>query len=115
MRRPFIALLAATALIAGCVYAPPPTYPVVVSTPPDFDRSWAAALGAAADAGVHVTLADRTQGNIAGTKDGAAVTIEMRQLPDKSLQMRFSAPDSKESNPKLGERWLSAYNRRMGR
>jgi hypothetical protein len=45
----------------------------------------------------------------------AAVTIELRQQSDNSLQVRFSAPDSKEINPKLDERWLSAYHRRMGR
>ena len=115
MRRPGFALLAASALLAGCVYDPPPAYPVVVSTPPSFDRSWDAALGAAADAGIQVTLADRTTGRITGTKAGAAVTIELLQLSDRNLQVKFSAPDSKEVNPRLGDRWLGAYNRRMGR
>jgi hypothetical protein len=115
MRRPALVLVASSALIAGCVYAPYPAYPVVVSAPPSFDRSWDAALGAAQDAGVEVTLADRAVGRITGTKAGAAVTIELQQQPDNSLQVRFSAPDSKEINPTLGDRWLSAYNRRMGR
>lgn len=115
MRRHRFALLAAFPLIAGCVYSPPPSYPVVVSTPPSYDRSWDAALGAAADAGIQVTLADRTVGRITGSKAGATVTIELLQLSDKSLQVKFSAPDSRESNPTLGDRWLSAYNRRMGR
>jgi hypothetical protein len=115
MRCRSFALVAASALIAGCVFAPPPSYPVVVSAPPSFDRSWDAAIGAAQDAGVQVTLADRTSGRITGTKAGVAVTIELRQVSDNNLQVIFSAPDSKEINPKLGERWLSAYNRRMGR
>ena len=121
MRRPSFALLtapailAASALTAGCYDEPPPTYPVVVSTPPSFDRSWDAALGAAEDAGIQVTLADRMNGNITGTKAGADVRIELRQLPDKSVQVAFSAPGSTEVNPKLSERWLSAYHRRMGR
>jgi len=43
------------------------------------------------------------------------VTIDLRPQADNTLQVSFSAPDSKESNPSLHERWLSAYNRRMGR
>jgi len=27
----------------------------------------------------------------------------------------FSAPDSRESNPSLNDRWLAVYNQRMGR
>ena len=110
------ALLAAALLSAGCVVAPYPYgYPTTVSTPASFDRSWDAALGAAADAGIQITNADRASGRISGSKAGAAVTIELRPQPDNSLQVSFNAPDAKESNPSLQERWSSAYNRRMGR
>ena len=34
---------------------------------------------------------------------------------DNSLRVSFDAPDSKETKPTLDERWLAAYNRRMGR
>ena len=117
-RRIPLVVVAASALVVGCVVAPYP-YPVqrttTVTTPPSFDKSWDAALGAAADAGVQVTRADRGSGRITGTKAGAAVTIELRQQADNSLQVAFTAPDSKESNPTLNDRWLNAYNRRMGR
>jgi hypothetical protein len=86
-----------------------------VSTPPSFDRSWDAALGAAADAGIQVTSADRASGRITGSKAGATVTIELRPQADNSLRVRFDAPAARESNPTLGERWTAAYNRRMGR
>ena len=115
MRRHSLAIVAASALIAGCVFAPYPGHATTVSTPPSFDRSWDAALGAADDAGVQVTGADRSSGRITGTKAGAAVTIDLRPQADNTLQVIFSSPDSKESNPTLGDRWLSAYNRRMGR
>lgn len=111
-----IAVVTAAALLAGCVVEPYPTaYPSTVPRPPSFDRSWDAALGAAAEVGVQVGNADRGNGRITGSKAGAAVTIELRQQPDNSLQVSFDAPASKESNPTLSERWLAAYHRRMGR
>ena len=111
-----LALAAALALLAGCVVAPSPyAYPTTVSTPPSFDRSWDAALGAAADAGIDITRADRASGRITGSKAGAGVIIELVPQPDNSLKLSFDAPASKESNPTLGDRWLAAYQRRMGR
>jgi hypothetical protein len=86
-----------------------------MSTPASFDRSWNAALGAAADAGIQVGNADRGSGRITGSKAGAAVTIELRPQADNSLRVSFDAPDAKETNPTLAERWTAAYNRRMGR
>jgi len=110
-------VFAVSTLLSGCVVAPYP-YPyatTTVSSPPSFDRSWDAALGAAADVGVQITNADRATGRINGAKAGAAVTIDLRPQTDNTLQVIFAAPDSKESNPTLGDRWQSAYQRRMGR
>ena len=116
-RRLCLSLVAVAALSAGCVVAPyPDGYPTTtVSSPPSFDRSWDAALGAAADVGVQITSADRANGRITGTKAGAAVSIELRPQADNTLQVIFTAPDSKESNPTLNDRWLRAYQSRMGR
>lgn len=115
-RWPRLALAAALALLAGCVVAPYPyAYSTTVSSPPSFDRSWDAALGAAADAGIQIVGADRASGRITGSKAGAAVTIELAPQPDNSLKVSFDAPTSKESNPTLADRWLAAYQRRMGR
>jgi hypothetical protein len=105
--------LATALLIGGCV-AYPYGYPAP-SLPASFDRSWDAALGAAADAGVQVTSADRASGRITGSKAGAAVSIALLQQADGSLRVSFDAPNSKETNPTLNERWLSSYERRMGR
>jgi len=108
-----IAGLTATLLIGGCV-AYPYGYPAP-TIPASFDRSWDAALGAAADAGVQVTSADRASGRITGSKAGAAVDIALLPQADGSLRVSFDAPNSKETNPTLNERWLSNYQRRMGR
>ena len=112
-----LVVVAASALCAGCVVAPYPyAYPTTtIATPPSFDRSWDAALGAAADVGVQITNADRSTGRITGSKAGAAVSIDLRPQADNTLQVIFSAPNSKESNPTLNDRWLQAYQARMGR
>jgi hypothetical protein len=113
---PLLALAAACTLVAGCYYGPYP-YPAyqTVVTAPSFDRSWDAALGAAADVGIQITSADRSSGRITGSKAGAAVTIDVRPQADNTLQVIFSAPGSKETNPTLNDRWLAVYNQRMGR
>ena len=36
-------------------------------------------------------------------------------LAAETFAAAFSAPDSKESNPSLNDRWLRAYQSRMGR
>lgn len=111
-----LSLAAAIAVLAGCVAAPCPTpYPTGATTPPSFDRSWDAALGAAADVGIQVTSADRASGRISDVKAGAGVIIALQPQADNTLKLSFDAPASKESNPSLGERWAAAYNRRMGR
>jgi len=65
--------------------------------------------------GVQITSADRANGRITGSKAGAAVSIDLRPQADNTLQVIFSAPNSKESNPTLNDRWLRAYQSRMGR
>jgi hypothetical protein len=122
-RLPSLAILCASALLSGCVaiapyypWAPTPATPVTTgTTPASFDKSWDAALGAAGDAGILISRADRANGRIAGTKGGASVTIDVQPQADKTLKVTFNAPDSKEASPTLGERWQAAYNKRMGR
>ena len=113
MRRLLLAIagLATALLIGGCVAYP---YPVTTG-PSTFDRSWDAALGAAGDAGVQVTSADRSSGRISGSKSGAAVAIGLQTQADGSVKVSFEAPASTETNPTLNDRWLSNYHRRMGR
>ncbi|HSI53945.1 MAG: hypothetical protein ACAH21_09280 [Ramlibacter sp.] len=114
---------AASAVLTACVWAPYPYYPyygyqpttTTVKSAPSFDLSWDAALGAAADAGIQVTNADKGNGRITGTKAGSGVTIDVKPQADNTLRVTFTAPDSKETNPTLNERWLVAYQRRMGR
>lgn len=111
-----LSVATAVAVLAGCVVAPYPTaYPTGATTPPNFDRSWDAALSAAADAGIQVTSADSASGRISGVKAGAAMTIALQPQADNTLMLSIDAPTSKERNPTLGERWAAGYNRRMGR
>ena len=102
--------------LASCVAYPYPPYEAQTTmVPASFDRSWDAALGAASDSGIQVTSADRGSGRITGTKAGAAVTITVEQQSGGNVRVGFSAPDARESNPTLNDRWLANYNRRMGR
>ena len=110
---PVIAGLGAAMLMGGCV-AYPSAQPAQPG-PSKFDRSWDAALGAAADAGIQVTSADRASGQIAGSKAGAPVTITLLRQADGSVRVSFDAPTADQTNPTLNERWLSSYQRRMGR
>ena len=105
-------ILALTAVLTftGCASEPEP-----VAVPTKYDRSFDAALGAAGDIGVELRSADRALGRISGERAGVEVTIELQQQPDGTVRVEFSAPGSTETNPKLSERWLSAYQRRMGR
>ena len=96
----------------GCVYHEPAPQPIVIDK--TYDRSFDAALAAAGDVGVAVRVADRKAGRIFGTHGDAEVKIEVQQRSDYSVKVAFS-PTASATDPKLGERWLAAYNRHMGR
>ena len=115
-RLPRLLLSLCTAALLGACVAYPAPYPASYPNPvSNFDRSWDAAMAAAADAGVQISSAERPQDRIMGSKADAAVTIELKPRPDGSLEVSFNAPESREANPTLHERWLAAYQRRMGR
>ena len=103
------ALLALTAVLACTEPEPLP------AVPSKYDRSFDAALAAAGDVGVEVRSADRTLGRILGERAGVEVAIELERRPDGTVKVEFSAPGSTAADPRLGEEWLSAYQRRMGR
>ena len=111
-----LALVAACTLIAGCYVAP---YPY--TRPPDgrVGAELRQVLGRGARRRRRRRRADHqrrsSHGRITGSKAGAAVTIDVRPQADNTLQVIFSAPDSKETNPTLNDRWLAVYNQRMGR
>jgi hypothetical protein len=110
--RPSLIALTVTLLLSGCSSEPEPQ-PVPGAA--QYQRAFDAALGAAGDAGIQVGSADRTAGRILGKKGEAEVSIWLQWQPDGKTKLEFTAPGSTETNPKLGERWLAAYQRRMGR
>jgi hypothetical protein len=85
-----VAACATAAMLLGsaCTYyqAPPPSYPAPPS-PSTFDRAWDAAVGAAYDEGVQVTVQDRGSGLIRGTKGNTNVVFgrDMQYQPAGSL------------------------------
>jgi len=107
--------IAALLPLAACVFASSSSRPETVVTAPNFDRSFDAALGAAADVGIQVSASDRAGGRITGSNAGAPVTIDVLRQADGSLRIVFNGPSSPDASPSLKDRWTSAYNRRMNR
>jgi len=106
-------LVVLTALVGGCVVYEP------VLMPPDpgssYDRVWNSALGAAEDAGVKITSADRATGTIRGVTSSSDVTILVISQADGKTRVEFSSKGPKGADAGLDERFTGFYNRRMGR
>ena len=102
-----------TAFVAGCVVYEP------VLMPPDpgssYDRVWNSCLGAAEDAGVKITSADRTKGIIRGVTSSADVMISVITQADGRTRVEFTSKGPKGQDPDLNDRFTRFYNRRMGR
>ncbi len=102
-----------TIILAGCVvYEPVPT---PTTRPASFDRSWNAAILAAQDVGIHVSMTDRSAGQIFGQRNTASVTINLLQQADGSLRVKFDVKNLSPQDQGLGDRFSAAYDRRMGR
>jgi hypothetical protein len=108
-----ILIVVLTALVAGCVVYEPVAMPPYSGS--SYDRVWNSALGAAEDAGVKITSADRTAGIIRGVTNSADVTISVISQADGRTRVEFSSKGPKGQDPDLNERFTSFYNRRMGR
>jgi hypothetical protein len=118
MRRHAGHFAAAVAMLvaSACTYyeAPPPSYPAPPS-PSAFDRAWDAAVGAAYDEGVHVTVQDRGSGIIRGTRGGTNVEISVRTQADGSVRVAINARGRSGRDTALADQINNAYDRRMGR
>ena len=101
---------AALAVVSGCAYY---GYPVPVSAPASFDRSFAAAAGAMRDQGLAISVEDRASGTIVGRTGEGAVTASVRQQADGSVRVQFDATGPRD--PALIERVSRSYDSRMGR
>jgi len=113
--RPLLALLVVlTALVGGCVVYEPVPVPSS-SYGSSYDRVWNSALGAAEDAGVKITSADRATGTIRGVTSSSDVTILVISQADGKTRVEFSSKGPKGADAGLNERFTSYYNRRMGR
>ena len=103
-----------TALVGGCVVYEP-VYVPSSSYSSSYDRVWDSALGAAEDAGVKVTSADRSRGIIQGVTGSSDVTISVISQTDGKTRVEFSSKGPKGQDADLNDRFTRSYNRRMGR
>ena len=99
---------------AGCVVYEP-VYVPSSSYGSSSDRVWNSALGAAEDAGVKITSADRSTGTIRGVTSSSEVTISVISQADGKTRVEFSSKGPKGADAGLNERFTGFYNRRMGR
>jgi len=99
--------------VGGCVVYEP--VPVPASYGSSYDRVWDSALGAAEDAGVKITSADRSTGTIRGVTSSSDVTILVISQADGKTRVEFSRKGPKGADAGLNERFTGFYNRRMGR
>lgn len=115
MNKPRYALLGVLFALSlpGCVVYEPMA--VQSTVPASFDRSWNAALAAAQDAGIAISVADRNSGRIYGRRNAADVTISVTPQADGNLRVQFDAKGVGPQDQGLQDRFVQAYNRRMGR
>ena len=106
-------LIVLTVLVGGCVVYEPMPAPAYYGS--SYDRVWNSALGAAEDAGVKITSADRATGTIRGVTPSSDVTILVISQADGRTRVEFSSKGPKGQDPDLNDRLTSYYNRRMGR
>jgi outer membrane lipoprotein SlyB len=114
MKKSLLILTAVLALfLGGCVVYQPVSGPVYYGS--SYDRVWDAAVGAAGDAGVKITSADRNTGIIQGFTQSDTVTISVATLADGRVRVEFSSKGPKGADPDLNSRFTRFYNMRMGR
>jgi hypothetical protein len=101
------------ALMGGCVVYEPVPVPAYYGS--SYDRVWDSALGAAEDAGVKITSADRNTGLIRGVTSSADVTISVTTQADGRIKVAFNSKGGKGEDGDLNDRFTRFYNRRMGR
>ena len=102
------------ALVGGCVVYEP-VYVPSSSYGSSYDCVWNSALGAAEDAGVKITSADRATGTLRGVTSASDVTILVISQADGKTRVEFSSKGPKGADADLNERFTGFYNRRMGR
>ena len=109
----FIVMVVFAVLWGGCAAKEPVAVPDYYGS--SFNRVWDSALGAAGDAGVKITSADRTTGIIRGVTNSADVTISVITQADGRIRVEFTSKGPKGQDPDLSDRFTSYYSRRMGR
>lgn len=107
-----LAVVAATIALSACVvYEPVPAY----QSPPAFERSWAAAIGALQDQGVTIIEQNRATGTVRGTRGAIGVVASVGTQADGRVRVEFNTSGATGSDPDLANRISASYNRRMGR
>ena len=108
----FIVMVVFAVLWGGCAAKEPVPVPDYYGS--SFNRVWDSALGAAGDAGVKITSADRTTGIIRGVTNSSDVTISVITQADGRIKVEFSRQGPQGQDADLNDRFTRFFNRRMG-
>lgn len=109
----FALLSVLTVLFGGCVVYEPVLTPVYYGS--SYDRVWDSALGAAEEAGVKITYADKAAGMVRGVTGSTDVAISVRTQADGRIRVEFNSKGPEGEDSDVNDRLTRLYNRRMGR
>lgn len=111
-----IAAVAACLLLVGlggCGTTPGPK-PGTVGTV-NYDRAFDAALGAMSSQKLSISMQDRKEGLIVGSRGDDSITATVRPQADGTTRVSFDASGPFGPDQQLLQRVVADYNRRMGR
>lgn len=116
LRRMLLAACLGAALVGGgCVVYPAAPYAVPAAVPSTFDRAFDAAAGAITDQGLSITVRDRANGRVVGTRGALSVSASVRPQADGTTRVEFNTSGEQPADAGLSQRVLAAYHARMGR
>lgn len=108
------AAVCAALLGLGACGTPSGGKPATASTV-NYDRAFDAALGAMTGQKLTISLQDRKEGLIVGSRGDDSITATVRPQADGTTRVTFDASGPFGPDQQLMQRVVADYNRRMGR
>ena len=104
--------IALTLSLTACVANNPSRETVV--RPPDFERTWTAAIDAMGDTGIAVSQINHNQGRLQGVREGARIFVLVIRVPGGTARVEPDPRDYGQQNWALFDEFMRAFRRRIG-